>query len=170
MKRLLCFFVLLIILCLFGCDVTSPPKVWGDFSSEATLSYQSISGKCCEAQIIVKGDFREGEGELFIATPDELSGLTFQSGGTFRTALYELSSQTEESRLTKFSPIKILMDCLCHLTQRGECKAREKEFWVFEGFLQGIHYKALVDKEGYVRNISSEELNFSVAFTYADKK
>ena len=168
MRKILCFFICALMLIFCSCKKAEPSDIKGAFEADAVVKFSRPFGNIDTVGMEVSGVFRSGQGQFTITSPDELATLSYKWVRGVEISLDSLECRTEVSYLPKESFIQTLYKVLCHVTVNGEFKGKPGEFWEFEGCTEGISYRVLTDKEGYIRNIFVEELNFTAEISYKE--
>lgn len=168
MRKILCFFICVVMITLCSCKRAEPSDIKGSFEADVIVKFSESPGNIDTAHMEVSGDFLRGQGAFTITTPDELATLSYKWGRGFEISFDSLECRTEASHLPSGAFMQVLYKVLCHVTVNGECKGKSGELWEFEGCTEGMDYRVLADNKGYIKNISVEELNFSAEFTYKE--
>lgn len=165
MRKLAVMLMSVLIIFLFGCEPKTPPEPVLDFEAsmyvdgtEYTEGVFSIEADITSTQM--------GVAVISVTTPDELRGLQYKWGEGFEIIYKGLHCQTEKGYLPKESFAEAVYGVLTSMAREYSCESFKDGVAVFRGESPSGEYTATADSDGYIQNISVEEINLSVDFKY----
>ncbi len=164
MKRTLTFFIVIIVMFLSACSANPPSQPVLDFQAKLSIEDKAFDGLfSLQAEIT---STMQGAVAMKVTTPDELWGLTYKWTDGFEMIYEGLHTKTQKGYLPKDSFAQALYNVLCALSREEQCDSFEKGIAVFTGECASGAYKVTTDSKGYIQNISVEEINLTIDFTY----
>ena len=164
MKRTLPFFIVIIVMFLSACSANPPSQPVLDFQAKLSIEDKAFDGLfSLQAEIT---STMQGAVAMKVTTPDELWGLTYKWTDGFEMIYEGLHTKTQKGYLPKDSFAQALYNVLCALSREEQCDSFEKGVAVFTGECASGAYKVTTDSKGYIQNISVEEINLTIDFTY----
>lgn len=158
---LLSFFIFLF----SGCSAQTPPALQLDFTASVLIRQEdSLSQRqSYQAQLI---STTNGLISLRIKSTDALNNLTYKWDDKLTLSSNDMYLQTETDYLPSFSFAQAIYNVLTDLPTSGEFAEFADNEAVFCGLCKSGEYTVKTDKNGYIQNISIEELKLSVDFDY----
>lgn len=159
--------LLLLILCFLsagftGCTAQQPSEPVLDFTARVTIS-DDFGLKDLEAEV---SSTMQGAASVKVTTPDELWGLTYKWSSDFELIYDGLHCMTQKDYMPKECFAQALYNVFCALSRVEECSSFSEGIALYEGECSSGHYKVTTDKNGYIQNISVEEIKIYADFTY----
>lgn len=163
MKHTFCLLIFVFILIISGCssaNVCNPQK---EFTSAVIVKSQMFMPEdfTFEAQVQRTSD---GELDIIITSPKEISGLAYSYSDKFYMSYNELYCETEADYLPEFSFAQVIRNVLEDLYTNAQCTDKEADGCTYKGSSDSGEYTVKTDKEGYITDISVEEINFYCEF------
>ncbi len=165
MKRIFLIFFIAATVLLCGCEEKNPPEPVLDFKADITVDKAAFSDEFeLRAEIT---STMQGAVSIRITTPDEISPLCYKWGEAFDISLYEYTCRTNAGYLPPTSFAEGIYSALFDVGRNGECVSYKNGEAVFEGVSRSGRYRVLTDRDGYILNISIDEIKLSADFEYS---
>ncbi len=160
---LLSFFILFFC----GCKAKEPPDPLVEFSASAVV--------CIDDKLHSRSEFQaqvtsaaQGVLSVTLTGPSELAGLSCRWGDGFEMSYKDLCLKGEENYLPDFAFQRAIYDVLKSLPQKATCTSFADGVATFEGSIPAGEYTLTTDTEGYIQEISVEEINLEMQFSYKE--
>ena len=105
-----------------------------------------------------------GELDIVITSPKEISGLLYSYSDKFYMSYNDLYCETETDYLPVFSFPQVIRNVLDDFYTNAECTDKSTEGCTYKGKSKSGEYILCTDKDGYIKNVSIEGINFSADF------
>lgn len=163
MKNVFCVLILVFALALSGCSskAQEPKK---EFTATVAVKSQRFIPEdfTLEAQVQRTAD---GELDITLTSPKEISGLAYSYSDKFDMSYNELYCETETDYLPDFSFAQVIYNVLEDFYTNAECTDKGADGCTYKGNSMSGEYMVKTDKEGYITDISVEEINFYCEFS-----
>ena len=163
MKRAFCFFLVVSVFVFSGCSGVKEAPVKEEFTSGIIIKALQFAPEDFTVEAQVQRSSK-GELNITITSPEEIKGLTYSYLDKFCMSFNDYCCETECDYLPEFSFPQVIRNVLADFFQNAECADKSAEGCTYRGKSLSGEYIVSTDKDGNIKNISVEEINFECEF------
>jgi len=166
LKSFLLVFCYIVSLFLQGCqDTKKTVEIQPDFEAVINVRRDAADAQDFALQGEISVENRT-DVEITVISPKETKGLTYSWDEDFEMVFEDLYCKAETDYLPSFTYEQGIYNVLQSLYGNTDPKKLEDGSWLFAGKSASGDYEVIADSNGYIKDISVEEINLYATFEY----